>query len=572
MTKLAYLLYNKNRLKIKGTGDTMDNIIITFDNGEKREYKKGIKLKEIIEDIRKNYKFDIISAKFKNQIIGYDDAIMKSGNLELFDITTPQGNKIYERGLIFLFETCTLRVLGKDTKIIIRHPIDKGIYCEIDKRITESDVQKIKELMKSKVAAALPFEQLETSRMEAMNYFKRLKREDKVKTLSYTINNFVKLYKFDGVYNYIIGDLPNDAGLLKQFDLTLLEGKGIVLRFPFTHTNGRVLKYTNHEMYVNSLEEYSKWGELLKIGNIGELNEAIIKRGAGEVINLAEILQDYKLLSIAEEIASHKDKLKVILLSGPSSSGKTTTAKKLSLYLKTLGVRPHHISLDDYFLDRDKTPLDENGKPDYESIRSIDIKLFNNQMEKLLKGVSVVTPTYNFLKGKKEFTNSLKLEENDILIVEGLHALNEDISADIPNKNKYKIYISPLIYLNIDDDNRISLTDIRLLRRMIRDYRTRGHSPSKTLSSWQDVRKGEEQYVFPYQDDANVIFNTFLVYELGVLKTYVEPLLYSVSPEDPEYHTAIRLLEILKLVLPIPSNDVPKLSILREFIGGGYFE
>ena len=550
----------------------MDNIIITFANGEKKEYPKGIKLYEIIEDIKKDYQFDIISAKFQNQLIGYDDAIMKSGNLELFDITTSQGNKIYERGLIYLFETCTLRVLGKDTKIKIRHPIDKGIYCEIDKKITKEDVDKIKELMKTKVNEKLPFEQLETSRMEAISYFKKLKREDKVKTLSYTISNFVKLYKFDGIYNYVIGDLPNNTSILKQFDLTLLEGKGIVLRFPFTYTNGKVLKYTNHEKYVNSLEEYAKWGELLDITNIGQLNEAVIQRGAGEIINMSEILQDYKLKSISEEIAQNKDKLKVVLMSGPSSSGKTTTAKKLALYLKTLGLKPHQLSLDDYFLERDQTPLDEEGKPDYESIRAIDTKLFNNQMEKLLKGSTVVTPTYNFISGKKEFKNNLKLEENDILIIEGLHALNEEISAYIPKKNKYKIYISPLIYLNIDDDNRISLTDVRLLRRMVRDYYTRGYSPSKTLETWQDVRKGEEQYVFPYQDDANVIFNTFLVYELGVLKTYVEPLLYSVKPDDPEYHTAIRLLEILKLVLPLPSQDVPRLSILREFIGGGYFE
>lgn len=550
----------------------MENIIITFETGEKKEYPKGVKLHEIIKDIKKNYKFEIISAKFKNHIIGYDDAIMKSGKLELFDITTSQGNKIYERGLIYLFETCTLRVLGKDTKMKIRYPIDKGILCEIDKKITEKEVQQIKELMQQKVKESLPFEQLETSRLEAIEYFKKLKRDDKVKTLSYTTSNFVKLYKFDGIYNYIIGDLPDNASILKYFDLTLINGKGIVLRFPFTHTNGRIIDYTYHEKYVNSLEEYSNWGELLNINNIGELNEAIIKRGAGEIINLSEILQDYKLISIAEEISKHKDKIKVVLLSGPSSSGKTTTAKKLALYLKTLGLKPHPLSLDDYFLSRDKTPLDEDGKPDYEGIKAIDVKLFNKQMEKLLKGNEVITPTYDFIEGKKNFNRPLKLEENDILIVEGLHALNEAISKDIPKENKYKIYISPLIYLNIDNDNRISLTDIRLLRRMIRDSRTRGHNPSKTLASWQDVRKGEEKYVFPYQDDADVIFNTFLVYELSALKSFVEPLLYSIPPEDPEYHTAIRLLEILKLVLPIPSNDIPKLSILREFIGGGYFE
>lgn len=550
----------------------MENIIITFETGEKKEYPKGVKLHEIIKDIKKNYKFEIISAKFKNHIIGYEDAIMKSGNLELFDITTSQGNKIYERGLIYLFETCTLRVLGKDTKIKIRYPIDKGIWCEIDKKITEKDMNQIKELMHQKVKEGLPFEQLETSRLEAIEYFKKLNREDKVKTLSYTTSNFVKLYKFDGIYNYIIGDLPDNASILKYFDLTLIKGKGIVLRFPFTYSNGKIQDYIYHEKYVNSLEEYSNWGELLNINNIGELNEAIIKRGAGEIINLSEILQDYKLLSIAEEIAKHKNKIKVVLLSGPSSSGKTTTAKKLALYLKTLGLKPHPLSLDDYFLSREKTPLDEDGKPDYEGIKAIDVRLFNKQMEKLLRGVEVVTPTYDFIEGKKNFNRPLKLEENDILIVEGLHALNEVISRDIPKENKYKIYISPLIYLNIDDDNRISLTDIRLLRRMIRDSRTRGHNPSKTLASWQDVRKGEEKYVFPYQDDADVIFNTFLVYELSALKSFVEPLLYSIPPEDPEYHTAIRLLEILKLVLPIPSNDIPKLSILREFIGRGYFE
>lgn len=550
----------------------MEKIIITFPNGTKKEYPKGIKLSEIIEDVKNEYPHEIISAKFKNHLISYDDAIMKSGDLIFFDITTSQGNKIYERGLIYLFENCTLQVLGKDTKIKIRHPIDKGIYCEIDKKITEEQLEQIKKLIKEKVSQSLPFEQLETSRLEAIEYFKKIKRDDKVKTLSYTISNFVKLYKLDGMYNYIIGDLPHNTSILKHFDLTLLEGKGIVLRFPFTYNNGKIKKYVYHEKYVNSLDEYAKWGKLLNINNIGELNEAIIKEGSGEIINLSETIQDYKLLSIAEEISLNKNNIKVVLLSGPSSSGKTTTSKKLALYLKTLGLKPHPLSLDDYFLEREATPIGEDGKPDYEGLRAIDTKLFNRQLKKLLEGHEVVTPTYDFLTGKKIFNKKLKLEENDILIVEGLHALNEEISKEIPKKNKYKIYISPLIFLNIDDDNRISLTDVRLLRRMVRDYYTRGHSPSKTLSSWSDVRRGEEKYVFPYQDEANVIFNSFLVYELGVLKTFVEPLLYSVPPEDPEYHTAIRLLEVLKLVLPLPSGDVPKISILREFIGGSYFE
>lgn len=550
----------------------MEKIIITFENGTKKEYPKGIKLSEIIETVKDEYEHEIISAKFKNQLINYDDAIMKSGELKFFDITTSQGNKIYERGLIYLFEVCCLEILGKDTKIKIRHPIDKGIYCEINKKITEEHIEEIKKLMKEKVKAALPFEQLETSRIEAIEYFNKMKRYDKVKTLSYTISNFVKLYKLDGNYNYIIGDLPHDTSILKHFELTLLEGKGIVLRFPFTYNNGKIKKYIYHEKYVKSLDEYAKWGKLLNINNLGELNEAIIKEGAGEIINLSETIQDYKLMSIAKEISRNKGDIKIILLSGPSSSGKTTTSRKLALYLKTFGLKPHPLSLDDYFLEREATPLDENGKPDYEGIRAIDTNLFNRQIKKLLEGHEVITPTYDFLTGKKIFNKPLKLENNDILIIEGLHALNEEISKDIPKKNKYKIYISPLIFLNIDDDNRISLTDIRLLRRMVRDYYTRGHSPSRTLASWSDVRKGEEKYVFPYQDEADVIFNSFLAYELGVVKAFVEPLLYSVPPEDPEYHTAIRLLEVLKLVLPIPSGDVPKTSILREFIGGSYFD
>ncbi|MBQ6495235.1 MAG: nucleoside kinase [Bacilli bacterium] len=550
----------------------MDRIIITFEDGTKKEYPRAITLRKIIEDVQENYEHEIICAKFKNQIINYDDVIMKSGELVFYDITNPEGNKIYERGLIFLFVTCTMKVLGKDTKIKIRHPIDKGIYCEIDKKITDKELEEIKKLMTEKVKENLPFKEIETSRIEAIEYFKKIKRYDKVKTLSYNTSNIVKLYKLDGVYNYIIGNIPKETGILKKFDLTKIDDKGIVLRYPFTYNNGKIKKYEYHEKYVKSLDEYSNWANLLNINNVGELNEAIIKEGTGEIINLSETLQEHKLFTIAEEIHKNKKDIKIVLLSGPSSSGKTTTSKKLALYLKTLGLKPHPLSLDDYFLERDETPLGDNGRPDFESLRAIDINLFNKQLKKLLEGHQVTTPTFNFVTGKKEFKKTLKLEENDILIIEGLHTLNEELTKEIPSKNKYKIYLSPLTFLNIDDDNRISLTDIRLLRRIVRDYYTRGYSPATTIKTWIDVRKGEEKYVFPFQDEADVIFNTFLAYEFGVLKTYVEPLLYSVTPDDPGYDTAIRLLEILKLVLPIPSENVPKLSILREFIGGSYFQ
>ncbi len=550
----------------------MENIILTLDNGKKKEFVKGIKLKEVINLLKEEYPNDIISAKYNSSIINYEDTINKSGTLSLYDINTKQGNKIYERGLLYLFEVSALEVLGKDTKIIVKYSLDKGIFCKIDKNINTTDITNIKKIMKDKVKASLPFTKIETTRNEAIEYFKSIKREDKVRNLFYNISEFVTLYKLEDTYNYIIGDLPNNTSVLKYFDLSLIEGKGIVVRFPSIYDNSKVLKYTHHDNYFNSLEEYSEWGNKLNINNLGELNDYISNSNSGNLIQLSEIMQDYKLLNIAEEIVLNKDDYKVILLSGPSSSGKTTTSMKLSLYLKSLGLNPTHLSMDDYFLERDETPLGPNGKPDFESLNALDIKLFDSQISKLLKGTKVTVPTFNFISGKKEYKRTIQMQKNDILIIEGLHALNENILKNIPKKNKFKVYISPLTYLNIDNDNRISMTDLRLLRRIVRDNRTRGYSPSTTLNNWEDVRKGEEKYVFPYQDNANVMFNTSLAYELGVLKTYVEPLLYTVKADDPEYLTARRLLELLKCVLPISSESVPQISIIREFIGGSYFE
>lgn len=548
----------------------MNNIIITFEDGTKLEFRKGIKLSEVIKSIGTDR--EIICGNFENIIIGYDDAINKSGKLILYDLNDSVGSRIYEKGLTFLFRVSALEVLGKDTPIKIRNSIDRGVFFEIGKKVSDDDIEKIKKIMKEKVDKALPFVKVETTMNEALTYFRSIKREDKIRTLFYDKNNYVTLYKFDGVYNYIIGTLPHDSSVLKYFDLTNLPGKGIILRYPSIYDNGKILKYKHHEQFFNSIDEYLEWAKILNISSIGELNDAIISSKRGELINLSESIQDYRLQQIAGMIKEKKDKIKIILLSGPSSSGKTTTARKLSMYLKTLGLNPVPISLDDYFLNRDETPLNENGKPDFESLRAIDVKLFNNQIGKLLKGTKVVAPTFDFVEGKKIYNKTIQMNENDILIIEGLHALSEELLKDIPKDKKFKIYISPLVYLNIDDDNRINLTDIRLLRRMVRDNRTRGYNSSHTLSTWSEVRDGEEKYVFGYQDKADIIFNTFLAYELAVLKVYAEPLLYQIKEDDPEYLTAVRLIKLLDLILPLPSEDVPSLSILREFIGTSYFE
>lgn len=550
----------------------MQTIIITLNNGKKEEYVKGIKVKEILNKMSKEEREDAILIKYNNKKVDLETELKKNGTLQTYDINTLEGNRIYERGLLYLFIYVTNNVLEKDTKVIVKHSIDKGIFCKIDKKVEDKDVLEIKKQMKEIISKNIPFTKMDTTKYEAIEYFKSIKREDKAKTLFYDTSKYVSLYKLDENYNYIVGDLPSSTGVLKYFDLSLIKDKGIVVRFPSIYDNKKVKRYTHHTNYFNTLEEYSAWGNNLNINNIGELNDYITSNKPADIIQLSEIMQDYKLLSIAEQIVLNKEDYKIILLSGPSSSGKTTSAMKLSLYLKSLGLNPTHLSLDDYFHERAETPLGEDGKPDFESITAVDIKLFDSQISKLLKGTKVVVPTFNFIDGKKEYKRTVQLKENDILIIEGLHALNEELLTNIPKKKKFKIYVSPLTYLNIDNDNRISMTDLRLLRRMVRDNRTRGYSPSVTLGTWMKVRSGEEKHVFPYQDNADALFNTSLAYELSVLKTYAEPLLFSIKEDDPEYQTAQRLIELLKFVLPIPSESVPKTSILREFIGDSYFE
>lgn len=549
----------------------MQTIIVTLNN-KKEEYVKGIKVKEVLQTLPKEERDDIILLKYNSRKVDLDTELKNSGTLQTYDINTPEGNRIYERGLLYLFEYSALNILPKDTKIIIKHSIDKGVFCKIEPAPSDTQVLEIKKYMKELIVKNLEFTKVDTTKTEALEYFKNIKREDKAKTLFYNTSNYVSLYKLEDTYNYLIGELPSTTGILKYFDLSLIKDKGIVVRYPSIYDNKKIKKYTHHTNYFNTLEEYSQWGNNLNINNLGELNDFITSNKPEDIIQLSEIMQDYKLLNIAEEIVLNKEDYKIILLSGPSSSGKTTSAMKLSLYLKSLGLNPTHLSLDDYFHERKETPLGEDGKPDFESITAVDIKLFDSQISKLLKGTKVIVPTFNFIDGKKEYKRTVQLKENDILIIEGLHALNEELLTNVPKKKKFKIYVSPLTYLNIDNDNRISMTDLRLLRRMVRDNRTRGYSPSVTLSTWLKVRSGEEKHVFPYQDNANALFNTSLAYELAVLKTYAEPLLFTIKEDDPEYQTAQRLLELLRFVVPLPSQSIPKTSILREFIGESYFE
>ncbi|MFA5408288.1 MAG: nucleoside kinase, partial [Bacilli bacterium] len=408
-------------------------------------------------------------------------------------------------------------------------------------------------------------------RLDLIDYHERNSEYDKAASLKYISNTLVNLYKLDNEYNYLFGEMPIDTSYLKWFKLTRVESNGLVLRFPNIYLNCDIVDYEHHDKLFEEFKRNHDWCNHINQNNISDLNKAISSGNIKDLIYMCEINQNGRLLDIARTINAN-NKIKIVLIAGPSSSGKTTTSKKLSLYLKSFGLKPHSISIDNYFLSRDQTPKNEHGERDFESLTSINVNLFNEQLGKLLTGEEVILPEYNFLTGESEFKDKrLKLGEKDILIIEGLHALNEELTKAIDEESKYKIYVSPLTSVNLDNHNRISTSDNRLLRRMIRDNKYRGYSANVTLAKWQDVREGEEKYVFPYQDTADVVFNTALVYELSILRLYAEPLLFSIDESDPYYGEAIRLLNVLRNVLTITSESIPSDSIIREFIGDGYF-
>ena len=459
-----------------------------------------------------------------------------------------------------------------NSEIEVKYSIDKGIYIKTYKKITKEDLDKVSREMKEIVKRNLPIQKNLVNRLEAIEYYKSTKSYDKVNVLKYSVNTNVNLYRLMDIYNYFFSYLPVSTGALKEFKLTYIDQNSFVLRYPNIYYLNKIPVYKHHDNFFNEFKKYDEWSEKLGIENVSSLNNKVTKGNVDDIVLLSENIQNNSLFKIAETIYNNK-KLKLILLAGPSSSGKTTTSKKLELFLKGFGLNPIAISIDNYFVDRDKTPRLPDGSYDFESLNSINVELFNKNLKDLLDGKEVTLPVYNFITGKSELSDeSIKLGEKEILIVEGLHALNEELTYSIDRKNKYKIYLCPLTVLSLDNHNRIRTTDNRLLRRIVRDNRTRGYSASDTLSSWGKVREGEEKYVFPFQDEADVIFNTSLIYELGVLKTYAEPLLYSVEENDPMYKEAVRLLNLLKNILPISNDYIPVDSIVREFIGGGYFK
>lgn len=540
--------------------------------GEEKEIPSGLTFADVAKDYQDKFKYPIILAKAKNKYRELSDYIVDNDDIEFVDLKDRMGNLVYVNSLVYLASYAVTEAFGKNAKIIVKYSIDKGIYIETNFDLDIEKCKALKAKMKELAEKNISITKCRVERYEAIEYFELNKETSKVNLLKYATNTHITLYKIGGMYDYFFTLMPPSTGCLKHFDIHFLNPRGFVLLFPTVYIDG-IKKYEHHPKLFEVFREYQKWAEIMKISNVPALNTIVSNGRADDIIRIDETLQSNRLLNLAKDIVSRKDQVKIILIAGPSSSGKTTSCRKLSMYLRSFGLEPREISMDNYFIDREKTPLDENGEPDFECLEAVDIKKFDSDVKKLLSGEKVRLQVFNFVKGKSEpGEDEVALGKNEVLIIEGIHALNDKILTSIDRKKKFKIYLSPLTILNIDIHNRISTTDNRLLRRIVRDNRTRGYKVEDTLRSWRKVRLGEEKHIFPNQDSADATFNTALIYEIGVLKTYVEPLLYSVSITSPYYEEARRLINVLKTFLPIPSDAVPDDSLLREFIGGSCFK
>lgn len=476
--------------------------------------------------------------------------------------------KIYGAGLKFMLLNAVKRLYNGE--VVFHHSLDHGIYATIisEHVVDEVEIKKIKDLMIAMVNKDIPFNKKVVSKQEAYDFFMKKGNVEKALNVLNINNLTVSLFEFEGQYNYFYShDMPKSSKEMPVFDLYYVGPNELVLLYP---VDGRV-EFTFRNNIYNSFRFYDDWLNKQGLNYVSDVNKIVAEASIRDLIKKNDIMVDNEVFDIAKKVVESGKR--IVLIAGPSSSGKTTTSKKMSLYLSSLGVKAHAISLDDFFVNRDDTPLDEAGNRDYECLESIDLKLFNQVLKDLLEGESVVIPTYNFLIGEKEFKRDpLSISETDILVIEGLHALNPKLMDEEHADSIYKVYISPLTPLNVDRHNYVSTTDNRLIRRIVRDYRTRGRSAEASLATWGSVRMGEEKYIFPYTDTADAIVNTAYVYELGVLKVYVEPLLYNIKMDSEFYYEARRILDNLKSIYPIPSEFVDEDNLLREFIGGSCFE
>ena len=543
--------------------------IKVFINNQEITIDKGTTLQELSVDYQHDFKYDIILAKVNGEHTELSHVIKPNEKIEFFDLYEREANRVYLNGLIFIIDYTFKKVFNGNIKV--KHSLDKGLYIGTDIKIDNDKLLKLELEVNRLVESNRPIEKLTVPRSNAFNYYQKVNKTEKYENLKYNTNSYLTMYKLDTHYDYLYSHMPTSTGVLKYFKFNLINDHGFVLTFPTIYMTDSIKAYEHREHVFNMFKESFEWSKRLGINYVNDLNKIVSNGKINNLILTEEMEKNSKILNAASKIIE-KGNIKIVLIAGPSSSGKTTTTNKLCLALRSRGRNPKMISMDDFFKNREDTPLDEFGNKDYESIDALDLDLFNEKISDLLSLKETIMPEYNFITGEKEFKKTMQLEENDILLIEGIHAMNPKLLANIPKENKIKIYLSALNDLNIDRSVRISTTDNRLLRRIVRDNRTRGHTVNHTLEAWSKVRNGEEKYIFPYQDMADITINTALTYEIGVLKVYVEPLLYSVDISSPYYDEAKRLLNFLRLFLPIPSESIPNDSILREFVGGGCFK
>lgn len=544
-------------------------------NGKMRQYPVGITFGEIAGVYQKDYPHQIALAVRNGKIMELFKKVDMDCTVEFLTLADDTGNKTYNRTATIILMKAINEVVGTDKieQIKMEFAIGNGYYCSKkgDFEITDELIEKIKAKMWEYVRKDIRIIKKSMPLDEANVIFAEQKMTDKVRLFKYRGSSSVNVYNLDGYYDYYYGFMLPSTGYVKYFDLQKYES-GLVLILPEKENPTVLEEFKPLPKLFHSMEISSDWGEKLGVDTVSDLNDQIRKGRFNELVLVQEALQERRISEIASEIVS-RGKVKFVMIAGPSSSGKTSFSHRLSVQLRTHGLTPHPIGVDDYFVDREKTPKQPNGDYDFECLEAIDTKLFNDDMCALLAGERIELPTFNFVTGKREYKGDYKqLGPDDILVIEGIHGLNDKMSYALPAESKYKIYISALTTLNIDEHNRIPTTDGRLLRRIVRDARTRGASAKRTIQMWPSVRRGETENIFPFQESADSMFNSALIYELAVLKQYAEPLLYNIVPGEPEYFEAVRLLKFLSYFLGVGTEELPKNSIVREFVGGSCFK
>ena len=551
-------------------------------------------LEAVANRFKDYYEDDIILGIVNGRLRELNKKIKSDCELSFVTTADRDGRRTYRRSVVLLLQRAIYDVYGSMTQLHVMHSLGEGYYCQLEKAVecadsqqekhssdnqgssensvqsvTEHDIDRIVCSMYSFVEKDLPITKHSAKTQYAEQLFKEKGQHDKERLLHYRRSSRVNLYELDGVVDYFYGFMAPSTGMLKYFDIVPYES-GFVLLFPGANSRSVEPLVTSNKLF-HTLDDSREWSKMLGIGTIGSLNDAIAAGRGQEIMLLQEALMEQKIGNLAAQIASD-DKKKFVMIAGPSSSGKTSFANRLSIQLIAKGRKPHPLSLDDYYVDRELCPKNPDGSFDFECLESIDVKLFNEDMNRLLKGEAVDMPSFNFKTGKREYRGrKLTLGADDILVIEGIHGLNDRLSQLIPPEHKFKIYISALTQLNIDEHNPLSTTDERLIRRIVRDARTRGTNATETIAMWPSVRKGERENIFPFQEQADVMFNSALVYELAVLKVYAEPLLFGIERDCPEYLEAKRLLKLLDYLLPMPADGIPNNSLLREFVGGSCF-